>query len=96
MNEKDTIIKLQGEVIEGLKKELGVVRYCADKLVVECKKLEKVYKHNSRCYYVMGIGTGLLISSVLDYCFSKKKERIHQFHSKDADISLRLMVYLSI
>ena len=76
MNEKDTIIKLQSEVIEGLKKELGVVRYCADKLVVECKKLEKVYKHNSKCYYVMGIGTGLLISNVLDYYFSKKKDKI--------------------
>ena len=75
MNEKDTIIKLQGEVIEGLKKELGVVRYCADKLVVECKKMKKISKHNSRCYYVMGIGTGLLISSVLDYCFSKKKDK---------------------
>ena len=72
MNEKDTIIKLQGEVIEGLKKELGVVRYCADKLVVECKKLEKVYKHNSRCYYVMGIGTGLILSSIYNYCIDKK------------------------
>ena len=75
MNEKDTIIKLQGEVIEGLKKELGVVRFCADKIVDECKRLEKVYKHNSRCYYVMGIGTGLLISSALDYYFSKKKDK---------------------
>ena len=72
MNEKDTIIKLQGEVIEGLKRELGVVRYCADKLVVECKKLEKVYKHNSRCYYVMGIGTGLILSSIYNYCIDKK------------------------
>ena len=72
MNEKDTIIKLQGEVIEGLKKELGVVRYCADKLVVECKKLEKVYKHNSKCYYVMGIGTGLVLSSIIDYFINKK------------------------
>ena len=25
-----------------------------------------------------------------------KKKRVHHFHSKDADISLRLMVYLSI
>ena len=81
MNEKDTIIKLQGEVIEGLKKELGVVRYCADKLVVECKKMKKISKHNSRCYYVMGIGTGLLISSVLDYYFSKKKDK----NSTDSD-----------
>ena len=81
MNEKDTIIKLQGEVIEGLKKELGVVRYCADKLVVECKRLDKVYKHNSRCYYIMGIGTGMIISSVLDYYFSKKKDK----NSTDSD-----------
>ena len=81
MNEKDTIIKLQGDVIEGLKKELGVVRFCANKLVDECKRLEKVYKHNSRCYYVMGIGTGLLISSALDYYFSKKKDK----NSTDSD-----------
>ena len=72
MNEKDTIIKLQGEVIEGLKKELGVVRFCANKLVDECKRLEKVYKHNSRCYYVMGIGTGLILCSVYNYCIDKK------------------------
>ena len=81
MNEKDTIIKLQGEVIEGLKKELNTVYYCANELMKECKKLEKVYKHNSRCYYIMGIGTGLLISSVLDYCFSKKKDK----NSADSD-----------
>ena len=81
MNEKDTIIKLQGEVIEGLKKELNIVYYCANELMKECKKMKKVYKHNSRCYYVMGIGTGLLISSVLDYCFSKKKDK----NSADSD-----------
>ena len=75
MNEKDTIIKLQSEVNEGLKKELNIVYYCAKALVDECKKMKKISKHNSRCYYVMGIGTGLLISSVLDYCFNKKKDK---------------------
>ena len=75
MNEKDTIIKLQSEVNEGLKKELNIVYYCAKALVDECKKMKKISKRNSRCYYVMGIGTGLLISSVLDYCFNKKKDK---------------------
>ena len=74
MNEKDTIIKLQGEVIEGLKKELNIVYYCADKLTKECKSL-------SRSRFVMGIGTGLLISSALDYYFSKKKDK----NSADSD-----------
>ena len=81
MNEKDTIIKLQKEVNEGLKKELNIVYYCANELMKECKKMKKVYKHNSRCYYVMGIGTGLLISSALDYYFSKKKDK----NSTDSD-----------
>ena len=72
MNEKDTIIKLQGEVIEGLKKELNVVRYCVNALVEESKKNKKIYRHNSRCYYVMGIGTGLVLSSIIDYFINKK------------------------
>ena len=72
MNEKDTIIKLQQEVNEGLKKELNIVYYCANALVDECKKMKKVYKHNSRCYYVMGIGTGLILSSIYNYCIDKK------------------------
>ena len=72
MNEKDTIIKLQGEVIEGLKKELNVVRYCVNALVEESKKNKKIYRHNSRCYYVMGIGTGLILSSIYNYCIDKK------------------------
>lgn len=72
MNEKDTIIKLQGEVIEGLKKELNIVYYCANTLVEECKKAKKIYRHNSRCYYVMGIGTGLILSSIYNYCIDKK------------------------
>ena len=72
MNEKDTIIKLQKEVIDGLKKELNVVRYCVNALVEESKKNKKIYRHNSRCYYVMGIGTGLIISSIYNYCIDKK------------------------
>ena len=72
MNEKDTIIKLQKEVIDGLKKELNVVRYCVNALVEESKKNKKIYRHNSRCYYVMGIGTGLILSSIYNYCIDKK------------------------
>ena len=72
MNEKDTIIKLQQEVIDGLKKELNVVRYCVNALVEESKKNKKIYRHNSRCYYVMGIGTGLVLSSIYNYCIDKK------------------------
>ena len=72
MNEKDTIIKLQSEVNEGLKKELNIVYYCAKDLVDECKKMKKVYRRNSRCYYVMGIGTGLVLSSIIDYFIDKK------------------------
>ena len=71
MNEKDTIIKLQKEVIDGLKKELNVVRYCVNALVEESKKNKKIYRHNSRCYYVMGIGTGLVLSSIYNYCIDK-------------------------
>ena len=72
MNEKDTIIKLQKEVIDGLKKELNVIRYCSSALVEESKKNKKIYRHNSRCYYVMGIGTGLILSSIYNYCIDKK------------------------
>ena len=72
MNEKDTIIELQKEVIEGLKKELTVVYHCANALVDECKKMKKISKHNSRCYYIMGIGTGLVLSSIIDYFIDKK------------------------
>ena len=71
MNQKDTIIKLQKEVIDGLKKELNVVRYCVNALVEESKKNKKIYRHNSRCYYVMGIGTGLVLSSIYNYCIDK-------------------------
>ena len=72
MNEKDTIIKLQSEVNEGLKKELNTVYYCADELMKECKRLKKSSKYNSIGYYIMGIGTGLVLSSIIDYFINKK------------------------
>ena len=72
MNEKDTIIKLQGEVNEGLKKELNIVYYCANELMKECKKMKKISKYNSIGYYIMGIGTGLVLSSIIDYFIDKK------------------------
>lgn len=74
MNEKDTIIKLQGEVIEGLKKELNTVYYCADKLAKDCKSL-------SRSRFVMGIGTGMIIAGLYGFAVDayiaskEKKER---------------------
>ena len=72
MNEKDTIIKLQNEVNEGLKKELNTVYYCANELMKECKRLKKVSKYNSIGYYIMGIGTGLVLSNIIDYFINKK------------------------
>ena len=72
MNEKDTIIKLQKEVNEGLKKELNTVYYCANELMKECKRLKKISKYNSIGYYIMGIGTGLVLSSIIDYFINKK------------------------
>ena len=60
MNEKDTIIELQKEVIVGLKKELTVVNYCANKLAKDCKSL-------SRSRFVMGIGTGMIIAGLYDF-----------------------------
>ena len=72
MNEKDTIIKLQSEVNEGLKKELNTVYYCANELMKECKRLKKSSKYNSIGYYIMGIGTGLVLSSIIDYLINKK------------------------
>ena len=72
MNEKDTIIKLQSEVNEGLKKELNTVYYCANELMKECKKMKKISKYNSICYYIMGIGTGIVLSSIIDYFINKK------------------------
>ena len=72
MNEKDTIIELQKEVIVGLKKELAIVHLCADKLT-------KDYKSLSRSRFVMGIGTGMIIAGlygfVVDaYIASKEKK----------------------
>lgn len=72
MNEKDTIIKLQNEVNEGLRKELNTVYYCADELMKECKRLKKISKCNSIGYYIMGIGAGLVLSSIIDYFINKK------------------------
>ena len=72
MNEKDTIIKLQSEVNERLKKELNTVYYCANELMKECKRLKKSSKYNSIGYYIMGIGTGLVLSSIIDYFINKK------------------------
>ena len=76
MNEKDTIIKLQSEVNDGLKKELNTVYYCANELMKECKRLKK----SSKGHFVMGIGTGIIISKCLyelavdAYITSKKKK----------------------
>ena len=75
MNEKDTIIELQKEVIEGLKKELNTVYYCANELVKECKRLKKL----SKGHFIMGIGTGMIIAGlygfVVDaYIASKEKK----------------------
>ena len=75
MNEKDTIIKLQDEVIKGLKKELNTVYYCADELMKECKRLKK----SSKGHFIMGIGAGMIIAGlygfVVDaYIASKEKK----------------------
>ena len=63
MNEKDTIIKLQSEVNEGLKKELNTVYYCANELVKECKRLKKL----SKGHFIMGIGTGMIIAGLYGF-----------------------------
>ena len=60
MNEKDTIIKLQGEVNERLKKELNTVYYCANELMKECKRLKRA----SKGHFIMGIGTGIIITGL--------------------------------
>ena len=78
MNEKDTIIKLQDEVIKGLKKELNTVYYCADKLAKDCKSL-------SRSRFVMGIGAGMIIAGLYDFVVDayiaskeKKEEKLNE------------------
>ena len=75
MNEKDTIIKLQNEVNEGLKKELNTVYYCANELMKECKRLKKLSKGR----FIMGIGTGMIIAGLYGfevdaYIASKEKK----------------------
>lgn len=75
MNEKDTIIKLQSEVNEGLKKELNTVYYCANELMNECKRLKK----SSKSRFVMGIGAGMIIAGLYElavdaYIASKEKK----------------------
>lgn len=75
MNEKDTIIKLQNEVNEGLKKELNTVYYCANELMKECKRLKKLSKGR----FIMGIGTGMIIAGLYQlgvnaYIASKEKK----------------------
>ena len=72
MNEKDTIIKLQSEVNEGLKKELNTVYYCADELMKECKRLKK----SSKGHFVMGIGAGMIICGLVDIYNDKKIDKI--------------------
>ena len=72
MNEKDTIIELQKEVIVGLKKELAIVHLCA-------YKLTKDYKSLARSRFVMGIGTGMIIAGLYNfvvdaYIASKEKK----------------------
>ena len=80
MNEKDTIIGLQKEVIEGLKKELKTVYYCGDKLAEKIVKLEKQNKRNSKAYYVMGFATGIVLCNfVRDYIDKKKDEKLIDF-----------------
>ena len=72
MNEKDTIIKLQKEVNEGLRKELNTVYYCANELMKECKRLKK----SSKGHFVMGIGAGMIICGLVDMYNDKKIDKI--------------------
>ena len=77
MNEKDTIIKLQGEVIKGLKKELTTVCSCANELMKECNGLKRLSKGR----FIMGIGTGMIIAGLYGFAVDayiaskEKKER---------------------
>ena len=79
MNEKDTIIELQKEVIEGLKKELAVVYRCSNEVIDECKNLRKINRTHKQCtkYYVgLGIGIGMLICGLVDMYNDKKIDKI--------------------
>ena len=77
MNEKDTIIGLQQEVIDGLKKELKTVYYCGDKLSEKIVKLEKQCKRNSNLYYIMGIGTGIVICDLVYKFIASREEKLN-------------------
>ena len=80
MNEKDTIIELQKEVIVGLKKELAIVHLCADKLT-------KDYKSLSRSRFVMGIGTGMIIAGlygfVVDAYIASREKKEKELNESD-------------
>ena len=75
MNEKDTIIGLQQEVIEGLKKELRTTYYCGEKLSEKCLKLAKQNKRDSKLYYIMGIGTGIVICDFVYKLIASREEK---------------------
>ena len=77
MNEKDTIIGLQQEVIDGLKKELKTVYYCGDKLSEKIVKLEKQCKRDSKLYYIMGIGTGIVICDLVYKFIASREEKLN-------------------
>ena len=75
MNEKDTIIGLQQEVIDGLKKELKTTYYLGEKLSEKCLKLVKQNKRDSKLYYVMGIGTGIVICDFVYKLIASREEK---------------------
>ena len=83
MNEKDTIIKLQNEVNEGLRKELNTVYYCANELMKECKRLKKSSKGN----FIMGIGTGMIIAGlygfVVDAYIASREKKEKELNDSD-------------
>ena len=79
MNEKDTIIELQKEVIEGLKKELSIACLVGSKTIDECKKLRKSNQIHKQCtkYYIgLGVGIGMLICCLVDMYNDKKIDKI--------------------
>ena len=79
MNEKDTIIELQKEVIEGLKKELTVACHCGNTIIDECKKLRKSNQIHKQCtkYYIgLGVGIGMIICYLVDMYNDKKIDKI--------------------
>ena len=79
MNEKDTIIELQKEVIEGLKKELKISCLCGNELINECKNLRKSNQLHKQCtkYYIgLGVSIGMLIYGLVDMYYDKKIDEI--------------------